>query len=101
MIAAVWVGEGLPTKPAFPTTRLRAGRDSEPTTKDQPFRRVKVTSVPESALHEMGLQLYSMSKEDVFSVSLRAVLLEMSNALHAEAGKIETARVRAVFDRKS
>jgi hypothetical protein len=98
-IEAIWLGIGSPSRPAFPELRAR-----EPA--PMPFQdvnangnsRVKVSSVPETTLHDMGLKLYGLSQEQVFSEKTRSILLRISDELHAEASKIETARVRKNFD---
>lgn len=126
---AAWIGEGTPDANPFgsdeapepdavvlkaiveeapPGTVLSVAGDltksrngSSHTTPDLP-QKVKVSPhVPSAALNDMGLRLYAMSKEQVYSEPFRKFLLQVSDAIHAEASKIDLVKVRASYDRKS
>jgi hypothetical protein len=92
-IYAIWLGDGPPTRPAFPGAAVKSSVKPEP---------VKSATIPENALHDAGLKLYKMSCDPVFSVDeqLRRKLLQMSDILHAEAARFEVARIRAALENK-
>lgn len=120
-IAAVWLGKGAPARPAFPAEagRIPNGHPAisnghaapvtpgitqlDGTLEAPATPAVKPVSVspfaPGNALNEMGLKLYGMSKEEVFSDDFRAFLKRCSDSLHAEAARFDVAKVRASFDR--
>jgi hypothetical protein len=62
-------------------------------------KKVKII-VPETTLHDMALRLYGMSQESCFNEPLRKFLLHVSDSLHAEAGKLEVAKVRSNFNQR-
>jgi hypothetical protein len=103
IVAAVWVGDGAPTRLAFPDPDPMDPIPANPyarTPEPPRMERVRVSpQAAESTLHEMGLKLYGLSKDPAFSQDVQKTLLHMSDTLHREAGKIETIRVRAAYDR--
>ena len=71
---------------------------TRPPTDDLP-RPVKVSGhVPSAALNEMGVKLYGMSKEHLYSEKLRQYLANVSDSLHAEAARIELGKMREKLD---
>jgi len=60
---------------------------------------VKVSGhVPSAALNEMGVKLYGLSKEPLYSAEFRQYLSKVSDSLHAEAARIELSKMRAKLD---
>jgi len=71
---------------------------TRPPTDDLP-KPVKVSGhVPSAALNEMGVKLYGMSKEPLYSEKLRQYLANVSDSLHAEAARIELSKMREKLD---
>jgi hypothetical protein len=123
-IAAIWLGKGAPTRPAFPFAQPVNGHVTHPVpTSDnntgstpptfpapvgptipaeqlpRPVARAKVSPhVPSAPLNEMGIKFYDLSKEGAYSAEFRAWLLQVSDVLHAEAARIELAKMREKLD---
>lgn len=57
--------------------------------------------VPSAALNDMGLKIYGLSKNPLFSKDFREYLVRVSDSLHAEAARIELAKVRKNFDSRN
>jgi hypothetical protein len=125
-VAAIWLGDGEPTRPAFPDVqpvgnRLHSERKNGthdagthigtppafPTPPilipvDQlpkPAMKAKVSPhAPSAPLNEMGIKFYDLSKETVYSPEFRAWLQRVSDTLHAEAARIELSKMREKRD---
>jgi hypothetical protein len=57
--------------------------------------------VPSAALNDMGLKIYRLSRNVLFTVPFREYLLKVSDSLHAEAARMELAKVRKNFDSRN
>jgi hypothetical protein len=113
-IAAVWLGKGTPARPAFPGTQPLPKTNGHTALVDAPPVGVPIGELdapppvkpipvspfaPGNALNKMGLELYGMSKEEVFSEEFRGYLRRVSDSMHAEAARFDLMKVRAGFDR--
>jgi hypothetical protein len=111
---AVWTGPGArPAETPF-TGELEEGSietpaltdpapapaTPEPVITEKPARRISARAVfaGENDLRDIGIQLYELSKDEGYTEELRRLLLDMSDNLHAEASRIELARVRRQLD---
>jgi hypothetical protein len=127
-LAAIWLGKSTPTRPAFPDVQPVAaaavsyqpvpeytrheqknGNNGGPTppafpapigsTDEQLPLPVKVSGhAPSAALNQMGVKLYGLSKEGIYSPQFREWLQRVSDGLHAEAARIELGLMRAKLD---
>lgn len=122
-IAAVWRGKGEPTRQAFPDPIKFETATTPKEPAPMPFQGIRqiegdlngyVTGelpvepvpvkvfkhAPSAALNEMGVKLYGLSQEPLYAEGFRKFLLQVSDSLHAEAAKIELAKMRERMSRK-
>jgi hypothetical protein len=100
-IAAIWLGKGPPTRPAFPGESSVPAKVSQSTNGNgaSSVIPVKVSPfAPAAALNDMGIKFYALSKEPLFTDGFRKFLLQVSDSLHAEAARMELSKVRQTFD---
>jgi hypothetical protein len=118
-IAAVWRGKGEPTRQAFPDPIKFEPATTPKEPAPMPFQGIRQIEgdldgyvgpapepvkvfkhAPSAALNEMGVKLYGLSQEPLYAEGFRKFLLQVSDALHAEAAKIELAKMRERMSRK-
>jgi len=126
-IAAIWLGKGTPTRPAFPDVQpapsglktnggpLPNGtslKDFTPITphvthpnptndRDLPAPPKVSPHVPSAPLNELAIKLYYLSKEPLYTAEFRAWALRVSDSLHAEAARIELNAMRSKLDART